>query len=51
MTPTKVLPICDVCSHPIELHDHIAERYCNATRTNAATRGCVCAVAKVPVGA
>ncbi len=45
---TDTVPLCDVCSHSSQLHDRIAERYCNATRANAMTRGCICAVAKVP---
>jgi hypothetical protein len=38
-------PTCDMCSHPRELHDVIAARYCAASASSALSRGCVCKVA------
>lgn len=36
------LPICGMCLHPLECHDAIATRYCEATSSSALARGCVC---------
>ena len=33
---------CDMCRHPTANHDPIAARYCDATRANALSRGCIC---------
>jgi hypothetical protein len=51
-TPTVVLtsprpPVeesgaCAVCPHPLDGHDRISLRFCQATQAAAATRGCVC---------
>lgn len=49
MTTNATDQVCDVCSHSLASHDRIADRYCTATRTNAMTRGCICAAAKIPV--
>jgi len=34
--------MCDVCGHPVDGHDRIAERYCQATLDNALSRTCIC---------
>jgi hypothetical protein len=36
------LPICGMCLHPLESHDAIATRYCEATSSSGLARGCVC---------
>ena len=46
---TSTSELCDVCKHEVARHDRIADRYCNATRTNAMTRGCICSAADIPV--
>lgn len=33
---------CDVCAHPVELHDPVALRFCAATSAHALTRACLC---------
>jgi hypothetical protein len=33
---------CSVCPHPLAAHDQISLRFCRATTSGAATRGCVC---------
>jgi hypothetical protein len=35
-------PMCGMCLHPLESHDAIATRYCEATASSALARGCVC---------
>ena len=35
-------PTCDMCRHSTARHDPIAARYCDATRANALSRGCIC---------
>lgn len=38
---------CGGCTHPREMHDGIATRYCAATASGALSRGCVCKVPAV----
>jgi hypothetical protein len=33
---------CTMCPHPLDTHDRIAARYCQATQSNAIARGCIC---------
>jgi hypothetical protein len=33
---------CDICSHPLDQHDAIAQRFCTATSAGALSRGCIC---------
>jgi len=33
---------CDVCPHALADHDPIGLRFCRATRSAGAERGCVC---------
>ncbi len=33
---------CMACEHPLEEHDTIGLRFCNATVEKALSRGCVC---------
>ncbi|MEO9138032.1 MAG: RGCVC family protein [Jatrophihabitans sp.] len=33
---------CAVCSHPLDCHDRISLRFCQATQSQALSRGCVC---------
>ena len=33
---------CAVCPHPLSAHDPISLRFCRATTSGGATRGCVC---------
>ncbi len=41
-TAALELPMCGMCLHPLEAHDAIATRYCDATASSALARGCVC---------
>jgi hypothetical protein len=43
LTGEATAPECLACGHPEALHDAIARRYCDATISHAATRGCICA--------
>ncbi|WP_157529701.1 RGCVC family protein [Nocardia sp. NRRL S-836] len=40
----QVLPdaSCAVCPHPLQDHDPLGVRYCNATTASALPRGCIC---------
>jgi hypothetical protein len=33
---------CDMCPHPLDQHDAIAQRFCTATAAGALSRGCIC---------
>jgi hypothetical protein len=33
---------CDMCPHPLDQHDAIAQRFCTATSAGALSRGCIC---------
>jgi hypothetical protein len=33
---------CAVCDHALDGHDHISQRYCRATQSQALTRNCIC---------
>jgi hypothetical protein len=33
---------CTVCPHPLDGHDRISLRFCQATQASATTRGCIC---------
>jgi len=33
---------CAVCPHPLDAHDRISARFCEATVAGGFTRGCVC---------
>jgi hypothetical protein len=33
---------CPACTHPVEVHDTTATRFCAATTARALARGCVC---------
>ena len=35
---------CQMCPHDIAEHDVVGLRYCDATRTSALTRSCLCRV-------
>jgi hypothetical protein len=35
-------PLCDACRHAVVDHDAIALRFCRATKSASAARGCVC---------
>jgi len=39
---TQAEATCDMCWHSTADHDSVAARYCNATRANALSRGCIC---------
>ena len=34
---------CDMCPHPLDQHDAIAQRFCTATSAGELSRGCICA--------
>ena len=36
------------CGHGPAQHDHVAVRYCAATKTHDSARGCICAAALAP---
>jgi len=44
--PNEAIPepveVGDVCKHALSGHDRTATRYCDATQTNAQSRGCIC---------
>ena len=48
MTTTENQDSCDVCSHGLDVHDRVADRFCQATRSNALTRSCICSVVGIP---
>jgi len=48
MTITQTEGLCDVCTHGLDTHDRIATRFCQATRTNALTRACICSAVGIP---
>jgi hypothetical protein len=33
---------CDMCQHPLDQHDAIAQRFCTATSAGALSRRCIC---------
>ncbi|MGY2064991.1 RGCVC family protein [Blastococcus sp. SYSU DS0619] len=33
---------CTACPHPLEAHDRISLRFCEATRVSSSSRGCAC---------
>ena len=40
--PVGETGLCAVCPHPIDSHDRISLRFCQATQATVTTRGCVC---------
>jgi hypothetical protein len=40
--PVEEAGACASCLHPLDAHDRISLRYCQATQAAALTRGCVC---------
>ena len=48
MTSDGTATACDVCGHPLETHDRIAERFCRATLEHALARKCICPPPDVP---
>lgn len=38
----EAAPTCDVCRHPMSVHDRISARFCDATQAGALSRGCIC---------
>jgi hypothetical protein len=45
---TPPVTLC-ACRHPVDDHDSVATRYCQATASGSLARGCVCAVASGPM--
>jgi hypothetical protein len=37
-------PGCAACPHPMDAHDAVGRRFCQATVASALDRGCVCRV-------
>jgi hypothetical protein len=35
-------PLCAACTHDLDGHDAISQRYCQATQANALSRKCIC---------
>lgn len=42
ITDAEPTRYCSCCPHPVDLHDQIARRYCEATLHMALTRRCIC---------
>ena len=35
-------PLCAACTHDLDDHDAISQRYCQATQANTLSRNCIC---------